>query len=461
MTRPTTPRRPAPRPRTARRPRPDVARRRKPSSGEAAAPPQAAAAVNAAEPDVPAAPGVTAPATASAPYVYAPALNAGFQATTLRVQEMHQAIAGKTFDNLLRVPGLSVPTRIVQGVHDAIAQGVYAAVRHGGSAAWTLAGGAERLAADPQRAPGKKERVLRGALNGAIGDALAASGSALAVQMELQDHAGPLALTTESLAALRPRVCVFLHGLGCDEQSWRLRNDDAWGSSRWAETLPAGATIHYGALLERELAVSALWLRYNSGLAIDINAQQLAELLDRLARAAPQVDEWVLIGHSMGGLVARRAQALAAESGMAWALRVPMIVCLGSPHQGAPLAKIGHVATAALAVSEVTRPLARIAGARSRGIKDLRRGLGAASRNAGAPALRLVFATLGDEAGGGMGALVGNLFGDGLVRGGSAADEGVEGDVQRAEVAGLGHMGLLNHPRVYAVIRAWLGAVDG
>ena len=438
-----------------------MARRRKPSSGEAAAPPQAATAVNSAEPDVPAALDFAAMANESAPYVYAPALNAGFQATTLCVQEMHQAIAGKTFDSLLRVPGLSVPTRIVQGVHDAITQGVYAAVRHGGSAAWTLAGGAERLAADPQRVPGKKERVLRGALNGAIGDALAASGSALAVQMGLHDHAGPLALTTESLAALRPRVCVFLHGLACDEQSWRLRNDDAWGSSRWADTLPTGTTIHYGALLERELGVSALWLRYNSGLAIDNNAQQLAELLDRMARAAPQVAEWVLIGHSMGGLVARRAQALAAENGMAWAQRVPMIVCLGSPHQGAPLAKFGHVATAALAVSEVTRPLARIAGARSRGIKDLRRGLGGAAPNAEAPALRLVFATLGDEEGGDMGALVGTLFGDGLVRGGSAADDGVKGDVQRVEVAGLGHMGLLNHPRVYAVIRAWLGAADG
>ena len=44
---------------------------------------------------------------------YAPALNAGFQATASRVQEMHQAIAGQTFDHLLRVPGLSMPTRIV------------------------------------------------------------------------------------------------------------------------------------------------------------------------------------------------------------------------------------------------------------------------------------------------------------------------------------------------------------
>lgn len=398
---------------------------------------------------------------------YAPALNAGFQATTARVQEMHQAISGKTFDSLGLVPGLSVPTRIVQSVHDAITQGMYAAVRHGGSAALSIAGGAERLASDPNRIPGKKERVLRSALNGAVGDALAASGSALAVQMGLQDRNGALPLTRVALTALRPRVCVFLHGLGCDEQSWRLRTD-AWATSPWAEALPPGETIQYGALLEREPGIepdiSALWLRYNSGLAIDHNAQQLAELLDRLAQMAPQVDDWLLIGHSMGGLVARRAQALAAEQGLAWARKVPMIVCLGSPHQGAPLAKFGQITTAALAVSAVTRPLARIANARSRGIKDLRHGLKGAAAKAGGvdtPALRLVFATLGDAAGGGIGKWVGSLLGDGLVRGGSAADDGFVGDVQRVELAGLGHMSLLNHPRVYAVIRDWIVAPRG
>ncbi len=387
---------------------------------------------------------------------YAPILNAGFRATTTRVQEMHQAIAGKTFDSLGLVPGLSVPTRIVQTVHDAITQGVYAAVRHGGSTALRVAGGAERLAGEPDRIPGKKERMLRSALNGAVGDALAGSGSRLAVQMSVHDRNGALPLTPAALATLRPRVCLFLHGLACDEQSWQLRTD-AWDASPWADALSAGEAIQYGVLLEREFEISALWLRYNSGLAIEQNAGQLAEWLDRIARDAPQVAEWVLIGHSMGGLVARRAQALAFEQGLAWARSVPMIVCLGSPHQGAPLAKFGHVATAALAVSEVTRPLARIANARSPGIKDLRRGFkGTTAAAAGAPALRLVFATLGDEAAGSIGTFVGSLIGDGLVRGRSAADGGLVGDVQRVQLAGLGHMSLLNHPRVYAVIRAWL-----
>lgn len=390
---------------------------------------------------------------------YAPVLNAGLQATASRVQEIHQAIAGKTFDGLLQVPGLSVPTRIVQGVHDAITQGVYAAVRQGGKAALSLAAGAERQMSDRERAPGPREQALRSALNAAAGDSLAAAGSALAVQMELYAGAATLAPTPASLAGLRPRVCVFIHGLACDEQSWKLHTD-AWQESAWAHLLPAGQPLCYGALLEHELGISAIFLRYNTGLAIDTNARQLAALLERSAQAAPQVREWLLIGHSMGGLVARRAHDIAASARLAWARRAPMIVCLGSPHQGAPLAKLGALATAVLNASDVTRPLGRIAGARSQGVKDLQRGLKRQAPPRAPPALRLLFATLGEESGPGHGAFIGRMFGDGLVMPGSAADDGATGDVERVSLAGLGHMALLNHPRVYAVLRRWLGAPD-
>jgi pimeloyl-ACP methyl ester carboxylesterase len=384
-------------------------------------------------------------------------LKAGFQATTSRVQEMHQAISGKTFDNLQRVPGLSVPTRIVQGLHDAITQGVYAAVRHGGGAAFSLAGQAERMATDPARVPGSREQMARSALNGVFGDELQASRSTLAINMGLYAGGAPLAVTPEILRGLRPRVCVFIHGLACDEQSWALRSD-AWRESPWANALPVGEAMQYGALLEHEIGVSAVYLRYNTGLAIDANAEQLVALLTQAAEAALQVREWILIGHSMGGLVARRAHALATAAGEAWAARAPMIVCLGSPHQGAPLEQLGQLATVALNASDVTRPLGRVANARSQGIKDLRRGLKGKPKPSVSPALRMVFGTLGDEADPGVGALVGKLLGDGLVMPGSAKDDGLTGDVERVELAGLGHMGLLNHPRVYALLRRWLGA---
>jgi hypothetical protein len=102
-----------------------------------------------------------------------------------------------------------------------------------------------------------------------------------------------------------------------------------------------------------------------------------------------------------------------------------------------------------------------MAGARSQGVKDLRHGLDKPARRTKPEAarevpLRLIYATLGDESG----ALIGKLFGDGLVHAGSAADDGLSGDVERVEIPGLGHMGLLSQPRVYAVIRRWLGAPD-
>ncbi len=391
---------------------------------------------------------------------YAPVLNTALQATTSSVQAMHQAIAGKTFDSLQLVPGLAVPTRIVQGVHDAISQGVYAAVRHGGGAAFALAAGVERLTSDASRQPQGKELALRSALNAVMGDRLAASGSPLAVQMGLFADGAPLVVSSAALAHLPKRVCVFVHGLACDEQSWNLRSD-AWGTSPWAMRLALGEPIRYGALLQQELGMASIYLRYNTGLAIETNAQQLAALLAKLARAAPQVNEWVLIGHSMGGLVARAALERARAEGQAWAARAPMLVCLGSPHQGAPLEKIGHVTSLALGVSKVTQPLGRMANARSQGIKDLRHGLkgrGAARVLPATLALRFISATLGNEADAVMGPIIGKLFGDGLVRSPSASDAGLGGDVQRVELQGLGHMALLNHPRVYAVLREWLGA---
>jgi pimeloyl-ACP methyl ester carboxylesterase len=412
---------------------------------------------------------------------YAPALNAGFQATTDSVQQMHTAIAGTAFEALLRVPGLALPTRIVQGVHDAIAHGVYAAVRHGGGAALSAAGGAERLAAKTGRAPGTKEQAVRSALNGVFGDALAASNNPLSIHMGLHAHGKPVALTAAALARLLPRVVLFIHGLACDERSWEGR-PGAWEGSAWVGLLPPSPTnesCQYGALLEHELPVSSLYLRYNTGLAIDANAESLARLLVQLVAAAPQVQDIVLIGHSMGGLVARRAHDMAMAAGMVWPCLgdgagpgAPVLICLGSPHEGAPLEQLGALAAAALGLTDTTRPLARIADARSAGIKGLRRGI-QAQRGATVStvptvptvqpvALKLVFGSLGDEGDAtAMGALIARVLGDGLVQPPSAAASQLEGDVERCAVPGLGHMALLSHPRVYALIRHWLGAPAG
>ena len=403
------------------------------------------------------------PATAGP--AFAPVLKVGLQATASRVEEMHLAISGKTFDALQQVPGLSVPARLVQGVHDAISQGVYGAVRHGGGAALAMAGLAEQIVQDPSRIPAGKELAVRSALNGVFGDALADMGSALAVTMGFYLDGGSLPLTPDALRGVGERVCIFIHGLACDEHSW-VAAAGAWDTSTWAPGLAGNERPQYGSLLRRELGITPIYLRYNTGLPIADNALALAEQLEQLVlQAPPGLRELVLVGHSMGGLVARGACEFAAACGHAWLNKTPMLICLGTPHQGALLERLGHVTSLALAMSKVTQPLGRIADARSQGIKDLRHGVKRKKVGNAGPskpvhqvALRFVAASLGDEPNSMLGSLVGRVLGDGLVTPRSASDDGLEGDVQRVELAGLGHMALLNHPKVYALIRAWLGA---
>jgi len=373
---------------------------------------------------------------------YAPTLSSGFRAATTRVQEMHHAIAGKTFDALKQVPGVSLPARAVQGAHDAVTDAVYAAVRAGGSAAFGVAGVAEAMAGASGRNPGSKERAVRSALNGVFGDHLAREGNGLAFELDFHADGVPVQLTSEFASGLRPRVCVFIHGLACDEHSWFRRSTDG---------VEVGS---YGDRLSAERGVSALYIRYNTGRAVAQNAEDLAQKLGELLAAAPQVSEIALVGHSMGGLVARSACDLALADGAPWLERVSVLMCLGTPHQGAPLERLGHLASMALNLSNVTRPLAAIANARSRGIKDLRHGLRAKADAMSVP-VRLLAGHLADGEAGMAAAMMGALLGDGLVLPSSASDEQLSGDVRREELRGIGHMGLLNDPRVYEIVRRW------
>ncbi|HJV62221.1 MAG TPA: hypothetical protein VJ743_14830 [Albitalea sp.] len=385
----------------------------------------------------------------SAEATYAPLAQAGLLATSRRVQEMHHAIAGKTFRVLKTIPVIAAPSGWVESAHDTITDAVYAGVRAGGSALLALAAGVERSRARAGAPPASGERGLRNALNAAFGDRLDAAGNTLAIPLQLLFAGRPVLADAAALRSLSPRVAVWLHGLGCDERSWS-RPGPAWDD---ADEAAQGAD--YGALLQAQEGFSAVYLRYNTGLAITDNATELGTQLAQLLAAAPQVRELALIGHSMGGLVARVACEQASAAQAAWVPRTSMIICLGSPHQGAPLEKLGRLASVAMGVSEVTRPLARLADSRSRGVKDLRHGLGAAATSAAIP-LRLVSGSLAGESGGLAGRLVDRALGDGLVRHPSAADHGLGGDVQRAELRGVGHMGLLRHPKVYALIRDWL-----
>lgn len=388
---------------------------------------------------------------------YFSVLKTGFQETTRRVQEMHRAITDLSFQAQQWIPGLAGPARLVKNAHDAITDGVYAAIRQSGGGLLEAAALLEQRAA-ASAAPTPPSRLavgLRSALNAAVGDHLASNAHPLAITMGFYAAGHPIPLTTTGLRAHFPdpgdRLCVFIHGLGCDEHSWEPA----------AKTAGDSPSQPYGARLQAELGYTPLYLRYNTGLPIADNGRQLARLLSDLLAVWPlPVRELVLIGHSMGGLVARGACDEAAAANLPWLQPTHMVICLGSPHRGAPLAKLGHVVTAALHLSKVTAPLGKIAAARSVGVKDLRHGLRAheertqAAAAASTVAYRFISANLTED----PDHPLGHILGDGLVTLGSATPPELADDVDSVRLGGLGHMALLNEPRVYDQIRQWLDA---
>jgi pimeloyl-ACP methyl ester carboxylesterase len=88
------------------------------------------------------------------------------------------------------------------------------------------------------------------------------------------------------------------------------------------------------------------------------------------------IEELIIVGHSMGGLVARSACHYGNEQGLRWISLLRRVFCLGSPHRGAPLEKLGHMLAGVLGAIDLPGTLipARILSGRSAGIKDLRHG---------------------------------------------------------------------------------------
>jgi pimeloyl-ACP methyl ester carboxylesterase len=98
-------------------------------------------------------------------------------------------------------------------------------------------------------------------------------------------------------------------------------------------------------------------------------------MMEQLLQACPApLDEVVIVGHSMGGLVARSACHYAKREGHGWLGKLRKLVFLGTPHHGAPLERLGHWLEILLSAVPHTAPLARLGEIRSDGIKDLRYG---------------------------------------------------------------------------------------
>ena len=379
---------------------------------------------------------------------YSQAAKTAVQQTAARVREMHGAIAGQTFGVLKKVPVISTPARLIERAHDGISALVYQAIQHSAAASASAAGLYEqqRLQQRPEKPQSRLASALQGALNGVFGDHLQSDNNRLAIDMILRLHGRSLLADAASLREAFPgaggRVCLFLHGLCCDEHCWQP-------DPKRAEQ------IDLVSHLEQALGCHALYLRYNSGLPITENGRQLAQLLQQLVENWPEPDlELVIIGHSMGGLVARSAIEQAAAAGLGWPFATHMLVSIGTPYDGSPVERVGEAITRALGASDLTAPLGRLAASRSQGIQDLRQGPGPAREvpGHGHIAYRFIASSLAED----VTHPLASVFGDGLVPLASASGHALDGDVQVAQLGGLGHMGLLTDARVLALLLAWL-----
>ncbi len=208
---------------------------------------------------------------------------------------------------------------------------------------------------------GRKLESALAVLNGLVGDHLARTGNGLETPMAFVSRHEPIRMDRASISAAYPgatsRVVVLVHGLMNTEWCWEL---------------PDGSD--YGSLLARDAGFTPLYVRYNSGLAIADNGVALARLLDNLVRAYPlPIEEILVVGYSMGGLVVRSAFHEAVLRASAFLPLVRRVIYVGTPHLGAPYERVGRVVSSLLrAVPDpYTQLIADIANLRSAGLQDL------------------------------------------------------------------------------------------
>jgi hypothetical protein len=275
----------------------------------------------------------------------------------------------------------------------------------------------------------------------------------------------PLEMETRALAAAIPRpsgrIVLMVHGLCLNDLHWRRKGHD------------------HGAALAADLGYTPLYLHYNTGLHVSTNGRAFAALLEALLRSWPvPVEALAIVGHSMGGLVARSACHHAATMAHAWPRHLRRLVFLGTPHHGAPLERGGSWIDTVLGSGRYTAALAGLGKVRSAGITDLRHGNVVDGDWAGRDRFarggdgrtpvplpsdvdcHTIAATVGRRAGD----VRDQFLGDGLVPLHSALGRHPDPALTLALPAAhqwigyeMGHLDLLDRREVFETLRGWLG----
>lgn len=362
---------------------------------------------------------------------------------TNTVQQMHHAIGG----------GPAILGKPLEGIVKLISAPAYAGVK---LVTHLVGAGLDVVLA--QLAPvlgeggGQEQDAVVAALNGVVGDVLAERNSTLAIATEIRREGKTVPPLPERVSG---RVLVLVHGSSASDLGWSRKGH------------------HHGEALEKELGFTWVALRYNSGKHVSTNGHEFADALQKLIDAWPvPVTELVIVAHSMGGLVTRAACLSAEARSLSWRTKLKSFVTLGTPHQGAPMERMGNLVNTLLGISRYSAPLEQLAHLRSAGVTDLRFGLTKDEEwkgvdrfaNESDPRTHIelpanvscfaIAATTSKE-------LTQSAVGDGLVPIDSALGKHAKPELtlafsDRHVFTGLSHLDLLNDAGVYAQLRTWL-----
>lgn len=300
----------------------------------------------------------------------------------------------------------------------------------------------------PETASNSTRDAVAAMINGVYGDHLVETDNPIATKMSFRYQGKQLDLELpDTLTDAKGKVLLFVHGLCLNDEHWTRDG------------------INRSEALATDLGYTPIYLRYNTGLPITANGRELAAMLESLLSNWPHpLSELTIAGHSMGGLVARSACHHGRESGHDWIQHHQRLICIGSPHHGAPLERGSNWINYAMDLSPYTTPFTGLARKRSAGINDLRHGSTTDVLQDFVPLptgveCYVMAGTLAKK----QSRIHERLIGDGLVPVDSALGKSRD-PARTLEIPEnhqwlgfeTGHMQLLGCPELYAQLRDWL-----
>ena len=347
------------------------------------------------------------------------------------VEEMHRAIALPWF----RLAGPAAPA--LRGAYAGAVSVAYGTVRMVAAGAAMVVDG---IRTTPTVGERRRSDSMQAFANAVWGDELAHRGSAMAIGTDARDPSGRVvACDADSLARsfpdATPRIAVLLHGLGQTEQRFHRSSS----GRTLVETLAAST-------------FTPVTIRYNSGRRVADTGLEVSALIESLVTEWPvPVTEIVVVGFSMGGLVAREAIHAGTSDERHWTGAVRHVVTVATPHAGSPIERGAEVASRALVIAPQSRPLGRFLDGRSAGIRDLRSGAGLPPVPDGIRHHRIAGVVTSDAS-----HPVGALIGDLVVRPGSATTQPNDVLGEQVVIGGRRHYDLLDDQSVARHILDWI-----